>query len=151
MRYIYVATVDGEIVYVGIGVKDRYKHLTSGISSCYPANERHFKGLSEPEVIKVYHGTQEEVKYYERRLIEELEPTWNTIHNPRPRKRKYKFGKMEGREFHGVYAYKHKWKAWCSVNGKKKDIGYFPTSKLAARAYDAFVLLHGLDRPLNFG
>ena len=42
--YVYVATVDGVIRYVGKGSKDRYKHCTSGASSCPELNRDFFAG-----------------------------------------------------------------------------------------------------------
>jgi hypothetical protein len=64
---------------------------------------------------------------------------------------KYKFTSI----YYGVYFNKglaHKKKPWCAqitMNKKQIHIGFFKTEIEAARAYNEFVIKHGLNRPLN--
>lgn len=52
--YVYACLVNGELVYVGKGKKDRYLHCTSGISSCMELNRDLFKyGKQRFKIIKV--------------------------------------------------------------------------------------------------
>lgn len=43
-----------------------------------------------------------------------------------------------------------RWKCELTVNKKRIYLGLFDTQEKAARAYDAYVIAHGLNRPLNF-
>lgn len=43
-NYVYIATLDGKVVYVGRGSGDRYQHCNSGTSSSYYLNTLHFSG-----------------------------------------------------------------------------------------------------------
>ena len=54
--------------------------------------------------------------------------------------------------FRGVYWDKthQKWVAQIYIDGKSKHIGFYDDETEAARAYDATVRAHSLDRPLNF-
>ena len=54
--------------------------------------------------------------------------------------------------FRGVSWYKmhQKWVASTRIDGKSKHIGFYDDETEAARAYDATVRAHSLDRPLNF-
>lgn len=56
------------------------------------------------------------------------------------------------RRYRGVYWRKReqRWVARIGYQSREIRLGSFDTDTEAARAYDAFVLAHGLDRPLNF-
>lgn len=45
---------------------------------------------------------------------------------------------------------KDKWQAQAAVGGKQMWLGYFDTRTEAALAYDEFITINNLDRPLNF-
>lgn len=78
--YVYTATVDGVLRYVGKGTKDRYKHCTSGISSCPELNRDFFEGR-DIVVKKIKTGlTNSEAETYEQQLISEnFEQLYNKV------------------------------------------------------------------------
>lgn len=62
-----------------------------------------------------------------------------------PRKKRYS-------QYHGV-SYRpeqSRWRAYVIIGSARKYLGGYATEDEAARAYDAFVKEHDLDRPLNF-
>ena len=69
--YVYVCSIKGDPVYVGKGCGDRYKHCTSGRSSCIELNKNLFQhGERAFSVIKVIEGlTEAEALEYERAAI----------------------------------------------------------------------------------
>lgn len=75
--YVYVGTLDIEVVYVGMGKADRLLHLNSGTSHVYKANEAHFKGQSIIVTKVAENLSREEALTVERKLIEEGQPAWN--------------------------------------------------------------------------
>lgn len=76
--YVYVCKVDGEIKYVGMGSGLRYKHCTSGTSSCAELNRDYFEG-KELKVEKLYKKlTKEEAERIEEEMISEL---FDTLYN----------------------------------------------------------------------
>lgn len=75
--YVYKGSIDGVVMYVGMGSLDRLEHLNSGVSHVYEANKAHFKGLSI-DACKVQEGlTRTEALAFERQLIEAEQPQWN--------------------------------------------------------------------------
>lgn len=79
--YVYQATgINGELLYIGKGKGDRYKHCNSGISHCYGLNEYHFKhGRSAINTsILAYFETELEALHYEKECIQKLKPKLNT-------------------------------------------------------------------------
>lgn len=76
--YVYIAKINDVIRYIGVGSKDRYKHVSSGISGCYDLNKAHFNG-EEIEVEIFKDGlTREECLGIERDLINQHK---NTVFN----------------------------------------------------------------------
>lgn len=67
--YVYVCLVDGVVKYVGMGKGDRYKHCTSGTSSCGELNRDFFTG-KELRVDIIHHSlTRNEAAYKEAEVI----------------------------------------------------------------------------------
>lgn len=60
--------------------------------------------------------------------------------------------RQQSSPFRGVYRSRSKTRFYAQicVDMRQYHLGSFDTDTEAARAYDAFVLAHGLDRPLNF-
>lgn len=83
MYYVYVARVDGKIVYVGKGSGDRYKHLTSGYSHVKEANEAKKKGHSIIVTIEEKYDDEWECLEAERLLIKVIRPLWNKNLKPK--------------------------------------------------------------------
>lgn len=75
--YVYKATLDSIVVYIGKGSGDRYKHLVSGISSNYDANKAHFSGQVVDLEIVEYFECEDFAYKRETELIYELAPLWN--------------------------------------------------------------------------
>lgn len=78
-NYIVYAAFDshGNCLYVGEGKPDRYKHITSGVSHVYEANEWHFKNKFIE--VKILHKDliKEQAIELERLEIVNLHPSWN--------------------------------------------------------------------------
>lgn len=74
---VYIAYYKGDPMYIGQGVPDRYKHITSGVSHCYEANKHYFfiGGLD----VKIFRKglTREASIKLEDKLITKLKPQWN--------------------------------------------------------------------------
>ena len=76
---VYICKYDGEIVYIGQGLKGRYKHCTSGTSHVYELNEIVFcknKELLNVEII-FESCDQGKVKQLEKELILKHRPIYN--------------------------------------------------------------------------
>lgn len=81
-NYVYFAKHGDEIVYIGQGNKDRWKHCNSGKSHCYGLNALHFQGSTVcVEIFKDGMSKQEALKL-ERRLICQHRPQLNTVGVP---------------------------------------------------------------------
>lgn len=80
--YIYTARLNGELVYIGKGKGERYRHITSGTSHCYEANKAHF---SYPELVTVkietYFDSEEDCLEAEELMIRTCKPAWNKMLN----------------------------------------------------------------------
>lgn len=78
-HYVYFVTYMDKIVYIGKGAGDRYKHPTSGRSSCYYLNELHFRG----EVVDVRlfktNLSARAAAVLEAEQINLHKPTFNTV------------------------------------------------------------------------
>lgn len=80
MFEVYIGRVDGIIKYIGHGKKGRHKHLNSGVSHIYQANQLHFLGGCVEVSVDVY-KTKEEASRIEKELIVKHKPEWNVVHN----------------------------------------------------------------------
>jgi hypothetical protein len=83
--YVYVCKVDGVVKYIGMGKKDRYKHCTSGVSSCPELNRDFFAGkVMDVEIVKK--GlSEEDAKTLEADMIRnDIDNLYNRVikHNP---------------------------------------------------------------------
>lgn len=85
--YVYQVKLDGEVVYIGKGKGDRWKHPTSGKSHVLAFNEMYFKGESDRLVVeKIYNDLDEDAScYYESDCISRYRPKFNT-HGKKERK-----------------------------------------------------------------
>lgn len=76
---IYYATYNNNIIYIGSGLPNRYKHCISGASHIYDLNRLHFL---EPDSVQVHilkgFTTQEEALEEEKKLILEFKPIYNS-------------------------------------------------------------------------
>ena len=78
--YVYKATgLNNEILYIGKGGGDRYKHCNSGISHCFHLNEYFFKNGSESINTKIVREFDCEIEAleYEKVCIQTLKPRLN--------------------------------------------------------------------------
>ena len=80
-HYVYVAYgKDGDVLYVGKGIGDRYKHCDSGISSNYLLNRHHFNssynGGMIVDIVKTFDNDTDAL-IYEKELIFKLDPLYN--------------------------------------------------------------------------
>lgn len=83
--YVYVAYgVNSEVLYVGKGSGNRYKHCLSGASNCAAINRYFFQngedGSITVDIIK-YFCTNKAALEYEVEKIVELKPLFNSDHN----------------------------------------------------------------------
>lgn len=84
---VYIGRVDGQIVYVGEGRINRHKHLNSGTSNVYEANQLHFQGgVVDTEVIP--RNSKESAQKLESELLSAHHPIWNKIGTEHYEKRK---------------------------------------------------------------
>lgn len=93
--YVYVCYVDDVVRYVGQGKGSRWKHCTSGVSSCSQLNKG-FHTEAKMEVLKVFEGlSKEESLRYEQECIDgiglvNLYNKQNPINITKERKEYYK-------------------------------------------------------------
>lgn len=77
-NYVYIAKCENEIVYIGQGKGDRWKHCIGGKSHCYGLNALHFQGsVVTVEILKDGMSKQEAMEL-EYQLIKEFSPVHNT-------------------------------------------------------------------------
>ena len=84
--YVYHAYgLNGELLYVGKGSGDRYKHCNSGVSSSFHLNEYFFKNGNESIDTKIVREFDCEIEAleYEKVCIQTLKPKFNTVYSPR--------------------------------------------------------------------
>ena len=76
-NYVYVVTSLGEVVYVGMGKGDRYKHCTSGKSTSVELNRLRFQDA--PLIVEVYKDnlSREDAIQLEAAIIRQLKPRCN--------------------------------------------------------------------------
>lgn len=78
---VYIGSYQGEVKYVGEGKKGRHRHLNSGVSALYEANEFHFQGKTLEIKVRPM-SSKDRAKEVEAELIFKLAPEWNTRHHP---------------------------------------------------------------------
>lgn len=84
--YVYVCYVDGVVRYVGMGKGDRYKHCTSGTSSCPELNRDFFLGKEmSVEMIHTYLA-RNEAAFKEAEVIASYD--FNSLYNKQKGKQK---------------------------------------------------------------
>lgn len=168
--YVYLASIDGEVKYVGKGKGLRYQHVNSGVSSCYQANKAHFEGLFIEIDFYKYFEFEEDALLLEKELITSIQPPWNIIFNDSNPQKKRVSGDRKVIEkqpfatsnYFGVSILTKPvggkrsplkyYRAWCRI-GKhtKKHIGYYETEIEAAVARDKFVRDNSIQNQyLNF-
>ena len=79
--YVYIAYgVEEEVLYVGKGIGDRYKHCDSGISSNYLLNRHHFNssynGGMIVDIVRTFDNDIDAI-IYEKELIFKLDSLYN--------------------------------------------------------------------------
>jgi hypothetical protein len=79
-HYVYAATYNNEIVYVGKGQDNRWLHCTSGVSHVYELNKLHFEGKEVTVEIIKEDMTADEAFKFERELIEKINPPFNKVY-----------------------------------------------------------------------
>lgn len=77
--YVAYSEEGDKCLYVGSGVKERPKHITSGISHVYEANRYHFQGKTPIVEIVASGLSKEESLDIEKEKIAELNPAWNRV------------------------------------------------------------------------
>lgn len=81
--YVYGCFVDGLLRYIGKGKGERWKHCTSGSSTCKELNRDLFEG-KRMEVKFLYEGLSEEYALQIEKLeIMKTSFLYNTTHNPK--------------------------------------------------------------------
>lgn len=74
----YIGRYNGQVLYVGSGVKGRHKHINSGKSHVVELNMMFLKGmLLDVEVMQK--SSKESALLYEEELIKELDPIFNVM------------------------------------------------------------------------
>jgi len=76
---VYQASHNGELYYVGHGVKGRESHVNSGCSHVYELNRMHFEG-NIFELTLEYHPTKELAAEREKGLIQSRRPQFNVVY-----------------------------------------------------------------------
>jgi len=141
--YVYVAIKEDEVVYVGKGTGSRYKHLISGKSHVYEANECFFMGINFTTKIIASFDTSEEALSFESKMIKDINPTWNSTRS--------RDVIREG--FLGVHFEpnsKKPWRCRFKYKGKQYSCGSYETEIDAAKAHDLYVKTNNIIRPINF-
>jgi len=77
-NFIYTASLDDKLLYLGMGVDGRYNHCNSGKSSCYLLNKRHFEGKFFEVGIAIDGLSGEQARTIEAFLILKFLPEGNT-------------------------------------------------------------------------
>lgn len=75
--YVYSASLNGELLYIGKGEGNRYLHCNSGKSSCYELNKLHFQGITVDVDIVARYDTTEDAANAEIEMIKRLDPKYN--------------------------------------------------------------------------
>lgn len=79
--YVYKVVLGTDILYIGFGSGDRYKHGLSGCSHVYELNKLHFEG-ADVRVKKVHENlSKSEARRIEHTMIKSLSPKYNIMGN----------------------------------------------------------------------
>lgn len=78
-HYVYMATVDGYVVYIGRGKGNRYKHAYSGRSGNRELNRLYFNGAHVVVEVLRHEMTYEESCELEKKLIAKYKPLCNEV------------------------------------------------------------------------
>ena len=143
-HYIYQATKDGEVVYIGKGVGNRVNHLKSGRSHVYHANECYFLGVPFNVEIVEYFDSRLGALSKEAELIFQIKPIWNID------RRNVSVERVGYNGVHYDTGNKKAWRCRFKCNGIQISNGNYETEIEAAIAYDEYVKEHNLNKPLNF-
>lgn len=85
--YLYVCKVDGVVRYIGMGKKDRYKHCTSGKSSCVELNRDFLLGKDVKTEFVKKNLTEAQARALEEEMIlANKEELYNKVVKARPSK-----------------------------------------------------------------
>lgn len=72
---------DGEYLYIGSGLPDRYKHVNSGHSHVYDLNKLHFSGCHpDVKILKEFKSKADSL-VYEKEMIALKSPKFNKTFN----------------------------------------------------------------------
>lgn len=149
MYYVYVATVEGEVVYVGKGSGTRSSHINSGISHSYKANKSHFSGVVADVELVATNLNEIDAYELESHIIKEVRPKWNVVIGAG---RDFKRGSYTNK-YLGVSYVTGKptkpYRAWYKHQYCKKHVGYFDSAIEAANARDMYVIKNKLPAALN--
>ena len=136
MYYVYIARIDGEIVYIGKGTGNRFEHVNSGVSHNYFLNKSHFSGVVADIEIYQKFELESDALSLEASLIALHKPKWNNETNPNKRQRN------DGRSGRGVQLKNKRVNPWCAYvhkGGKKIHIGYYATEAEAEEARSTYI------------
>lgn len=168
--YVYLASIGGDVKYVGKGKGFRYQHINSGISSCYWANKAHFEGSFIDIDFYRYFESEEDALLFEKDLIASIQPPWNIAFNASNPQKKRVSGVRKPVEkqlratskYFGVSILTQPvggkrgspkyYRAWCRIGSNtKKHIGHYETEIEAAIARDNFIKDNNIPHQLlNF-
>lgn len=146
--YVYVAKIDGVVVYVGAGKGDRYSVIVSGKSHNYLANKAHFSNEAVTSEIFEFFDDKSAALSFERCLILLHQPPWNIIYNTSEdvrlgrniTKRSGSTSKYKGVKRSTGNNKKNPWKSYIHKGDKYIHIGMHATEEEAARAVEEYVI-----------
>lgn len=93
--YVYFAICDADVVYIGSGKGDRYKHVNSGISSCWFLNKLYFANKTIICVRVIQGLAKDDSMLLEQILVEAIQPFGNKSVGNKGVERKYLKGKYD--------------------------------------------------------
>lgn len=90
--YVYAAYgVNSELLYIGKGSGNRYKHCLSGASNCSDINRYFFQngegGCITVDILKYFPNNKEALDYEVSKIVE-LNPLFNSDHSGKPREKR---------------------------------------------------------------
>ena len=134
---VYICKYNGEIVYVGEGIRGRHRHCNSGKSHVYELNELYFTGDKTLFNIDVsYVASKKIARETETRLIKKYKPKFNKV------------GVTNDRGAKGVFCARFKLLLTNAVNDS--DLTSLKKEKLNV-CFDQFLIYHSHDMLKNEG